>query len=273
MHKNVLKIKLFYISVVALLLSSCNSNKVKFNNKFVKVFRGDRQLNAYFFDFNRTIIFTEKDDKVVLNDESGYKIFGKLKDGAIQFDNGCKIKFHEDESIEKICKTEQYARTVKYWPIRKVKEYLSSKQYAEYKEYINSSVSSLTDGYYTIPDSEWLNEADRARINQEKKAQNPYYPFMSFGDFNGDGILPDIAVIATNQALSDLYKSENTMLFVFHAGIEKPVMNTDIVYPWIEDENIFNNTETAETGKQIKTYKSSSEMSSLYWNGDEYENK
>jgi len=236
----------------------------------------NKEFGVFTFDFNQKITINKNGDNYLISDKDGNKSIGTYEKGMISLNKNCNILIDltEDVLVE-TCQSGSNLNSVDYWPKEKASEYVKSINGVNYKEYIDELLSSSYRGYNYIPSFDELPDSEKSFIDDAKLKNNPFYPFMCFGDFNGDNKLPDIAAIIGNaQAGFDIDYFE---VVILHAGSSriKKINYSDEFCPWIEKDNQYkhwNRSSTeGEMGDVIRTNCNEKRRASYYyWRNDKY---
>jgi len=272
-----MKKEMLYIIIVSLFIISCNSkDKVKIEGEFVKV--QSKKFDVYTFNFNDMLTINDNGDNFLITDGNGNKSIGTIENGIISLNNNCKILIDNTENVLiKTCQNNNSSISSDYWPKEKIAEYFSDLNNINFHNYINGNLSKnlQNDAYLAffgegdIP----LPESQKKYINKELQKNNPFYPYMCFGDFNGDKIYPDIATIIGNAEAG--FDKDYFGLIVLHAGAKHEVHIRSEFYPWLSSGHNFKEwIMSPNEEKQKNTFYSkdndNNNMTGFEWNGYKY---
>lgn len=256
-------------------------NKADYEGVYIKIESKNTRYGIYTFDLNTTFII-EKNGRqyLVINDE-GDESRVPINKGKLQITDNCNLSFDQNNQVlTKKCITGSSPISEEFWPKIKVDEYLEKpKHEIAYDQYVNSVIYDLYQDRYQVPDLDDLRLDDFAKENFVKDSilrLNGFYPIATFGDFNGDNKLPDIAIIIKNVRVDNLSTVNGSKLIVIHAGFSAPVEIEKKLCNWIEKET----SRKLESHWEDKVVKKNSdgilnvclEKSAVvhYWNGFTY---
>lgn len=224
--------KKIFMLLLIFLFFSCSSDKINMEGKFIKVLSKNKEYNVYTFDFNDTFEISNNGDNYLVSDKNGNKTVATMENGILNFNN-CKILLDKKENVlVKTCTQGNKSYSNDYWPKVKVDKYLANIKEIKFDEYLNRYLMIYDDeGGFAIRVAKInaLNDIDKKLIEERKKEyealnNNPYFPFMAFGDFNNDNKYPDIAAITKLDfdyvSIYNYDEAYTSLTFLF-AGSEK----------------------------------------------------
>lgn len=222
--------------------TSLTTLKGDISGEYILVLSNDKEFNVTTFDLNSVITITDNSGEFLVTDEEGTLVRNSTKDGVTSSDT--------------------------YWSKDRVTKYLSNLKSEDYEGYISANIIvNGSESPFHLPTKDLLN-------SQDKEYCYTYsydHPFIALGDFNNDGIAPDVAYIEVEfEALYDEYSRKFQVL---HAGSIEPItIDFEGIYPICVAEN--NSTIGFDHNKQDVIHIHNPPSATTYrlsWNGSEYE--
>lgn len=202
---------------------SCNFAP-SYEGKYVKLLESKPEYNIFTFDFDESLDIQKSGKNYVLK-LADQKMPAKLEENILRINEECTVFKDKNENVlVRSCMNGSNTHSSDFWTLEKVNSYFErSPNPINYRAYIDDILYTVYKQDLCVVTDNMSSYGDYAMENfiKVKRKENPDYPYIAIGDFNGDNKKPDIAVLVGKRGEKQDMMGETTLI-VFHAGYANP---------------------------------------------------